>query len=199
MRGFLHGSPRSRPDPPYRFPRPSRPSDILLPDGTGGLTTGEIFDLLTDSEAGEAWTELTRDADSIRLLVSNGWVFKTRPTNKQDQPLEAVAKAEACNRYTARIGVWHPAKRWFVVRAAGDLWLCNVSPRLRTLDRITSFRHRSRWGLLWCWLKLVVERRHGVALDIKLSNFGFEDGNSRIFYVDDEVYPARGSVPAPPW
>lgn len=199
MLQLVRSSDPPAPQPPYRFPRPSRPADILLPDGTGVPTAVEIFDLLADPSAQEAWTHLTRDADSIRLLVSKGWVFKTRPTDKLDDLREATGKLEACNQYTARIGVWHPAKKWFALRASHELWLCNVSPRLRTLDQFWSIAQRSKWRLLWCWLKLVVERRHGLALDLKLRNFGVESGSGKIFYIDDEVYPVNDSAPRPPW
>jgi len=177
--------------PRFPFPRPDHPSQVVVPAAGGTLDGAELFRLLTDSGAHEAWTQLSEHSHSIRLLVSRGWVFKTRPDDlieRLDRTLEIL---DALAARTARLGVWHPAKTWFALRLRDGYLPCNACPRLLTLGDLPGWP--SRLGLR---LRLLVHQRRlvrqavarGCLLDFQPQNFGYDAAEQRFYYIDDEVY-----------
>lgn len=182
------------------FPRPVAESDLVLTDESAPLDRGALAGWLSDPTA-EEWRDKVGVAgsqdgsakSSTRLLhvPAAGWVLKTRLDDRG--ALHAQRQRVARLSHLARAGIWHPDKRFFLLRAPDerDAWLvASACPRLSTLRtiegggaRLEAFVEALAWGLR-------VSREAGLGLDLNPSNFA-RDG-SALRYLDDETYPALG-------
>ncbi len=169
-----------------------------------GLGIARIFSLLA-SDAGHEWGHKVAATSSTRLLASGGWVFKTNCLYCSEQLESVRACLHKALAVTSALRLWHPAKTWFVLRAQGCHWLCNATPRLTTIEELLGIDEgqyfdgfnillylKSRQALL-AWGRMMRLRmqtlvsRH-LMLDMWPSNFGFEQSQNALYYVDDEVY-----------
>jgi hypothetical protein len=116
------------------FPRPRSRDDIIGCDDDEPLARLGLHELLLDPRA-EEWWHKVGPTSPTRLLLSGGWVFKTRTCRRAGDLEAARARARDSAQRTRRLGVWHPRKRWFVLRADGEYWPCNVSLRQWCLKR----------------------------------------------------------------
>lgn len=197
----------STPDhaPSAWFPRPSAPEDLRLLGASGELGRDEIYALLHDAEAHE-WRErvgVSSPADgsgkaSTRLLKVRGWVFKTDTLQAEAERAGPQERLADYLRLVNRVELWHPDKRWFLLRThdpeLGERWWpVSVCPELETL------RGLADWAALrQPWAKVIgrsleLSNRHGVGLDLGPANFGFEaeaGPRAPVWYLDDETYPA---------
>ncbi len=183
------------------FPRPQRPADILAWNSDIGFSPPQIYALLGDPAAREGQCEVDATS-STRLLYSRGWVFKANTDRRSVDLATAQARTARSSELMGSLGVWHPLKTWFILHAEGYYWPCSLTPRLVTLQDVhdaakqeTQGGKRVRqWGrYLRLWSKAIClcvksELRHRLHLGLESDNFGFEQGNETIYYVDDEVY-----------
>ena len=145
------------------------------------------------------WRQRVDPASPTRLLTCGDWVFRTDWTRRSADLGAVQASVAAASALSQVVGVWHPLKAWFVVRAEGVYWPCTMTPLLRTTDdlaRVTAPGQRAarrvviavRWwvGMLYLTARTLV--RHGLVLDIRPSNFGLDQRCGRLFYLDDEIY-----------
>ncbi len=176
------------------FPRPVRegPRAVLL-SPEGSWTVESVHDLL--AEGGTEWRDKVgvagpRDGSAkpeTRLLAVRGHVVKTR----LDQPHSTAAEAlAALERVRDRGGsrLWHPAKLWFALPAAGAWYGASITPELVTLRALSARAERfAAWtAMLADGLAYHARTRRG--LDLNPANFGRAPGELRLHYLDDEVY-----------
>ncbi|MBX3232610.1 MAG: metallophosphoesterase family protein [Labilithrix sp.] len=177
------------------FPRPRSPADVELLGAPGELDAEAVFLLLTARDARE-WQHKVGVAGRVdgsakpttRLLASHGLVLKTNLALLAPSSAELRERLFACRQRGARAGVWHPSKRWALLRTAEGWLPLSVCRELRTLRTLDAIDER-----LWSWnemiaLALEAERRSGLGLDLNPANFALEDGRERLYYLDDELY-----------
>ena len=144
--------------------------------------------LLADPQAQE-WQHKVDPCSPTRLLLSQEWVLKTRDLYRgADLDLLRQQIGPWVER-TERLGVWHPAKNWFILYSENLYWPCNATPRLTTIVEIEGFQRRANL-LRYKQLTLIARTllAHHILLDMNDSNYGIEGGCRSLFYVDDEVY-----------
>jgi diadenosine tetraphosphatase ApaH/serine/threonine PP2A family protein phosphatase len=179
------------------FPRPEGPGDVRTLPPHGRRAAESIYELLGDPD-GVEWRDRVGvvgradgSAKSVtRLLLVRGWVAKTR--------LDHVSPSEhaACRRWLdARAagldaGLWHPEKQWAVFRCAEGWYPLTLCPELRTLRRHADLADRMRFWADMLRMALRVHGAHGIGLDLNPANFGTYDDPQRLYYIDDELYPA---------
>ncbi|MCZ7569870.1 MAG: hypothetical protein M5U01_14975 [Ardenticatenaceae bacterium] len=211
-----------------QFPWLASPADLILVDDEGPLLRERLFALLSDipARAAEGGVEMS---STTCLLFSQGWVVKTRQTDKSPDLAALKAQVARSVELTRRIAIWHPAKAWFIFHDGENYWPCSVTPRLipitqlpderggssqasegrgwcravkpRGISLISPFFEKMQRGGMWRQrLRLcLVHRRmallmatsillYHVALDPNPSNYGIEQGKTRVYYMDDEVY-----------
>jgi hypothetical protein len=184
------------------FPRPKKPLDVMIHAPDNSFSPLQIFRFLSDPAA-EEWTDKVDISRSpTRLLVSQGWVFKTDSDRRSLDLRTAIARTTRSIELTGTLGVWHPRKTWFTLRAANYYWPCNATPHLITLQQLRramrqerQARKRLEFGrcfvALWGHALYLCVRsgwQHRLLLGPETENFGFEAGTDRVFYLDDEVY-----------
>src|SRR5512138_3231848 len=149
------------------FPRPATDADVELLEPSDGWTARAAHALLTDPE-GEEWRHkvgVTGPVDgsaktTTRLLLVRGWVLKTQID--QGAPTAAAA-ARALLDARARglpAQVWHPAKRWAVMRVEDAWYPLTMCPALHTLRTLARFEERCRGWSDMIQLALEVRRAH---------------------------------------
>lgn len=197
------------------FPRPVTPSDVTVIHRPGAFSSLDLFSLLVDNSS-EEWDHKVGPDSSTRLLFSQGKVIKTDCTRASGCPAEARAIVADSIRLTRSLGIWHPAKTWFLLHAQGHYWPCNITPLLESVADSLDIDAQQDQGLikiqffmkLWSkpaswrnWLTwhrvitfcLKIAIRHKLFMDTSPSNFGCESGRNRLFYLDDELYSFRWS------
>jgi len=176
------------------FPRVESPEDIVCAALPAELAAGEVFALLHDPSAVE-WQERVgvvgaKDGSAkatTRLLSVGDWVLKTDVAQAAER--EAVLEAMRAQAERARsLGIWHPSKHWFAMRA-GEAWLpLTVCRRLVTLRETPSAGARLAHVARMIAVGAGVSRTHAIGLDLNPSNFAREPGEDHLYYLDDEVY-----------
>ncbi len=169
------------------FPRPESLQDIIPCDEEEPLSRTSYYALLLDPSA-EEWRDKVDRTSPTRLLLSRDWVFKTRAEKKSDCFDTVRSGIERSVARTRRYRVWHPLKRWFILRAGGAYWPCNATPRLLTLRELDGQLARRLWLRSAVPLMMRAFLAHRIALDLNPSNFALEPSTEDLFYVDDEVY-----------
>lgn len=196
------------------FPRPRTPGDLRPLGASGELGIDELFALLTDP-LGHEWHErvaVSSPADgsaksTTRLLRVGGWVFKTDTSQAERERGGPQARLAKLTRLAHRIDLWHPDKRWLLLRCPdtglpGQVrdeawwWPLSVCPELVTLRSLADWPSRSRAWAAALALALDVSQRHGLGLDLGPANFGMraapaanELHAAQLWYLDDELYP----------
>lgn len=195
------------------FPRPRAPSDVRPLGASGELGVDEMFARLCDTAAHE-WRErvaVTSPADgsakaTTRLLRVQGWVFKTDTTQAEREREGPQARLAKLVRLAHRIELWHPDKRWALLRSPDTglpgppraepwWWPLSLCPELVTLRSLADWSSRSRAWAAVLALALDMSQRHGIGLDLGPANFGLaasdtgELETARLWYLDDELYP----------
>lgn len=191
------------------FPRPDSPDDLHTLGPSGELGPGELFDHLTSPAAIE-WRDkvgVSSPADgsaksSTRLLSSRRWVFKTDTSQASLDMVSARAGLLELVALANRVELWHPDKRWFLLRTrSGPLdparehwWPVSVCPQLRSLRELRDWATFSeRWAQVigFALERSVADR---VGLDLGPANFGLSlDQQAGVtdvecWYLDDETY-----------
>jgi len=187
------------------FPRPRSVHDLVWLGPSGELDVDRLFALLVSPLARE-WRDkvgVTSPDDgsakaSTRLLQVEGWVFKTDTgaAGSREASLRGVAKLL---QLAARAELWHPDKRWFLLRTVDDRgerwWPISACPEVVTLRRV---REWERFAPLWASalaMGLELARHKAIGLDLNPANFGVApeaaDGDEfagQLWYIDDETY-----------
>lgn len=179
------------------FPRPQASSD-LIPLGAESKVSAEVvLALLTRADCHE-WKDRVGQAGSsnasakvsVRLLDCAGWVLKTDLTVRSDNPGSLRANLASTIALAQSSDLWHPSKKWLLMRIQGTWHPLTICRRLQTLREITALPERfSAWT---CMLEKAVafSARYSVGLDINPSNFGVDPHkNATVYYIDDELYP----------
>ncbi len=186
------------------FPRPRSVRDLVWLGPSAELDVEQLFELLRSPLASE-WRDKVGVIPSsdgsakstTRLLCADGWVFKTDTTAVGDRPTveRSVAKLFSL---AARVELWHPDKRWFLLRTEDPegWWPISVCPRLTTLRAVDGW---DEFAPLWAralGFGLERSRLDQVGLDLGPSNFAFEPVShaeglaGALYYIDDETYSA---------
>lgn len=177
------------------FPKPLTPAGIL-PIGSGrGLWHEDLFVYLTDPNA-EDWQHKTGVAgnldgsakNSLRLLLSRNWVFKTNAEFTAADLKTVHTHLLTQISHAERLPIWHPQKMWFALDDGQYFWPCTAVPRLTTLRDLTTWEEKSYWWLKMFNLGLNSVISHQISLDINPSNFGFDDRERKLYYLDEEIY-----------
>ncbi|MDQ5822902.1 MAG: hypothetical protein M3441_01655 [Chloroflexota bacterium] len=181
----------------------------------GGFSSLELFSLLVDSSS-EEWHHKVAPDSPTRLLFSRGHVIKTDLIRASECLAEVRARAAASMRLTRSVGIWHPGKTWFILHAHEQYWPCNITPLLDSVASLLALNERQDESLvkihfymrLWSkpaswhkwlmWLKVItlglkIVLRHRLFIDLSPSNLGFERGQTKLFYLDDELYSFKCS------
>jgi predicted phosphodiesterase len=128
------------------------------------------------------------------------WVFKTDTGLCRDAPIDAATSAAGLVALAARVELWHPHKRWFLLHGDGPggrrWWPVSVCPRLQSLRSLSQWECFARLWARALNLAVARSRQHEVGLDLNPSNFGFQvcdaceefGTNSGVWYLDDETY-----------
>lgn len=192
------------------FPRPQTPGDVLVVPREDGFSSLDLFSLLVDSSS-EEWHHKVAPDSPTRLLFSRGHVIKTDLIRASGCLAEVRARAAASMRLTRSLGIWHPRKTWFILHAQEQYWPCNITPLLDSVASLLALNGPQDEGLinlqfymrLWSkpsswhkwlmWFKVITLGlktllRHRLFIDPSPSNFGFERGQPKMFYLDDELY-----------
>lgn len=139
-----------------------------------------------------------------RVIAGKTQVVKIRHRHATFQ--EAWRTLQAYRRNERICRLQHPFKAWFILRCAcargkpeqisGYPWLIgNITPRLTSLAELfaqaTGISGQHRFELLAETLRIYLLHgfRHGNSADPSLENFAV-DPHGRIYYLDDEFYPA---------
>jgi diadenosine tetraphosphatase ApaH/serine/threonine PP2A family protein phosphatase len=186
------------------FPRPVCGADLVLTGESAPLDRDTLAAWLCDPAA-EEWRDKVgvvgshegSAKSSTRLLLASGWVLKTCLDDRGTLLAQRARVARLA--HLARTGLWHPDKRFFLLRAPDaierteDAWLvASACPRMRTLRaieggaeaRLDAFADALAWGLR-------VSRESALGLDLNPSNFAHDEAGT-LRYLDDETYPALG-------
>jgi hypothetical protein len=175
--------PRMRPS--RRLGKPESPGCVTVLEANGALPAEEIFTLMIEAHD---WRPVTDLRTPMAFALAGNWVFKS-DLSRRCLARDRVALEVARNvELAAKVGIWHPAKTWFLVRVRRRYLVCSATPRLHILPRV---------GLRP--LFAVAQRRRliaraaacGLRLDNRRSNFGYDPDSWRLYYLDDEVYPLR--------
>lgn len=177
------------------FPRPAGEDDIFLLKPHGEWTTSRVFELLTAPD-GEEWRHKVGVAGPVdgsakattRLLGIRHWVLKTRMDQLADSAEEILEEQEKARSSGIRSGVWHPEKTWAALHSDGKWYPLTVCRELTTLRQIAGLEERFSAWIQMIQVSLDVHRMHGLGLDLNPANFGYEEQNGRLFYLDDEFY-----------
>lgn len=151
----------------------------------GALTAVAIFELMSRAED---WRPVSDPRTPMAFALAPGWVFKSNLSYRRLDRDRVAREVVRMIGVTATVGIWHPAKTWFLLCDRRRYLACSATPRL-LLPMEAGWRR---------WISLGQQRRLmsraaacGVRLDWKPYNFGYEAGSWRLYYLDDEVYPLR--------
>ncbi|MFN7962281.1 MAG: hypothetical protein U0002_13515 [Thermoanaerobaculia bacterium] len=101
---------------------------------------------------------------------------------------EAIASDQQAERLRSSLGIYHPARAWFVSRGSDEaFWVCSLTPRLEVL------RERFHSGQALAWQRYLeaielcfkVGVESGLWLDCNPNNFGELAGG--LYYLDDDL------------
>jgi hypothetical protein len=168
-----------------RLGKPESPGCVTVLAPNGALTAEEIFALMIEAED---WRPVSDLRTPMAFALARDWVFKS-DLSRRRLACDRVALDVLHNvEVAAKVGIWHPAKTWFLVRVRRRYLVCSATPRLHILPRVGLRR-----------LLGVAQRRRliakaaacGLRLDNRRSNFGYSLDSWRLYYLDDEVYPLR--------
>lgn len=183
-------------DTEFIFPRPRTPDDIIIVDHNGAQSQSELYTLLVDPTAEEVPDKSNLSAYT-RLLISQGWVFKTRHTEKtQDITLLRARVTDSIER-TKKLKVWPPEKAWFILRAQDHYWPFNVTRQMKLIwnhdghiqtHRVFKRIGHYKWYIKEMQLFFKTALTHHIMLDLNPQNFGITEDARRLYYIDDEVY-----------
>ena len=139
-----------------------------------------------DAFIGRPMTTILAD-DAFVLKMRTELTF--RDTDRQRWIEQTLARER-------ELGLHHPAKTWLLVAGEEEPVIANATPRLAPLHQALpamEAEHGVRVldALLERYVRTFIEQE--IQLDPGLSNFG-HDPAGRIFYLDDEMLPARGLV-----
>lgn len=179
---------------PGWFPRPTSPEDVRLFEPRRALSAREIFDLFTTE--GQEWLHKVGVAgradgsgkSSTRLLAVDGWVFKTDLTMGAQSWEAAEAGHHRERGRGLALHVWHPKKSWAAFRAGETFYPLTVCPELTTLRSLDDVDARLSGWTDMLRLALRVASRCGLGLDLNPANFGREEVDGQLYYLDDEFY-----------
>jgi len=176
------------------FPKTNSIEDIYIFD-RGLFSKEDIVQILNDIHAVE-WHDKVGVAGNVdgsaktttRLLHSLNCVFKT------DTHL-CVKSFEECKQFAIdkisiqkKIPIWVYGKTWFILKNETGYWPISITPKLKTIRKISLFNR------LTCWeemlkITLSVWKQYHILLDFNPSNFGFlPENSSKMFYIDDEIF-----------
>ncbi len=127
---------------------------------------------------------------ATRLIVHDGYVFKWRSEFVLHEQASSRWLEQTLNRERA-LGVYHPARTWFKLHGAQQVYICNITPQLRPLHTLIKGLARADLiailrQLLQHYFRLVAEQE--VRLDEGLSNFALGQADSQLYYLDDDLY-----------
>lgn len=151
----------------------------------GALTSQDIFALMAQSSD---WRPALDPRTPMAFALAPGWVFKSDLSRRHRDAGRVSREVARMIELTANVGVWHPSKTWFLLRLRRRHLVCSATPLL-VVPRMTGVRR-----LIAQLQKRRLTARAaacGLRLDDRRSNFGFEPGRWRLYYLDDEVYPLR--------
>ncbi len=185
------------------FPRPDTPSDVILVAKPGEILSsdeearlrGWLYSLLCASDALE-WRDKVgvlsplegSGKHSTRLLLSDGWVFKTDISQRWPSLPSVYSRSRQMHHLANRLSLWHPDKRWFVLKMPDNTLLMSVCPQMQTLRAASSWGERTyAWGEMLGW-SFEIAQRSQISLDMNPSNFAFDGSRRRLYYLDDEYY-----------
>src|SRR5262249_26781888 len=175
---------RSRPS---RHLRPPAARDcIVVPEEAGGLSADAIFALM--SQAAD-WRPVPDPRTPMAFARAPGWVFKSNLAWRRQHREWVWHMVKRMASITALVGVWHPAKTWFLLCDRRRYLVCNATPVLLLPSEAGLLRRLLHWPQQRRLVAKAAE--HGFRLDHRVRNFGFDPGGWQLYYVDDEVYPLR--------
>lgn len=123
---------------------------------------------------------------SVRLLFSEGWVFKT------DINITYKTKEEACFVLKSKIdaeikfNLWHPKKIWFLLEVKNAFLVCSMCPFLKTLRNLEDWDEKIKFWSILIQQNYQTMLKSNVSLDLNPSNFGLE--KEELYYIDEEIY-----------
>jgi hypothetical protein len=172
-----------RPSRRLRLPRDA--AAIMVPHPNGALTADQIFPLFS---AARDWRPAPDPRTPMAFATTPGWVFKSNLAWRYADAARAIAVASRMIDACARLGIWHPAKTWFVLNDRRRFVAVSATPRLvlpsdAGVRRLYGGRQQLRQ------ISHAAER--GWRLDVRPCNFGFDAHDWRLYYLDDEVRPVR--------
>jgi hypothetical protein len=130
------------------------------------------------------------------IYQDSGYVIKLR-TGEDQGPEPLIQLGEEKLRLEKELGIYHPAKTWFLLRHHTGEMLGNITPALtplHTLDK-TSDSARMTPALIHSFRQtLTMICQKDLYLDLALSNFAL-DGDNRLYYLDDDTYPFEEITP----
>ena len=171
--------------PSRRLGQPESPDCVIVVEPNGALTTDAIFALMRQARD---WRPAPDPRTPMAFSIAPGWIFKSDLTRRGLDAVPVANHVKQMIELTAKVGVWHPSKTWFLLRVRRRYLACCATPELvlppiigpvRLLARFQKRRLKKQanaWGL---------------RLDDRMYNFGYEPGSWRLYYLDDEVYPLR--------
>lgn len=127
---------------------------------------------------------------STRLLASGAWVLKTRVDLLFPSAEAARAWALESRAPGRRAAVWHPSKVWASARVEGGWLALTACRRLSTLRAEGSLDQRLAGWTRMLQIGVEVGTHHGLGLDLNPANFARAEGDPRLYYLDEEVYPS---------
>jgi hypothetical protein len=169
--------------PSRRLGHPETPGCVTVVEPNGALTPPEIFALMTQSTD---WRPAPDPRTPMAFAIAPGWVFKSDLSRRRLDRERVVRDVSRMIDLTAKVGVWHPAKTWFLLRLRRRHLVCSATPLLIIPPKIGVRRLLARLQK-----RGIVARAAacGLRLDERRRNFGYDPGNWRLYYLDDEVYP----------
>jgi hypothetical protein len=157
---------------------------VTIVEPHGALSPHDIWSLMA---ASEDWFPSSMDPRTpMALAITGDWVLKANLARRRCNPALAALHVMWMTRLTMRLGVWHPAKTWFLLADRRRYVPCSATPRLRILSELGWLARRP--ARIRAAALAVRAARAGVHLDFSNGNFGAEPCGSRVYYVDDEVY-----------
>jgi diadenosine tetraphosphatase ApaH/serine/threonine PP2A family protein phosphatase len=179
------------------FPKPAGPSDIQFVGPAATLTKQAIFDLLTSVDAVE-WRDRVGVAgpvdgsgkDTSRLLASGGSVLKTNLDLAVDDESTAFERTRTCMHVGGRTQIWHHEKVWAYYCFENRWYPLSITREMTTLRRITGQKEKMAAWTRMMLMAVETAVAHEIGMDLNPANFAQLPDDPRLYYIDDEWYPA---------
>jgi hypothetical protein len=172
--------------PSRRLRPPADPACITVPLANGALSAGQIFTIISTAAD---WRPADHPRTPMAFALAPGWVFKSNLSWRERNRARAIERVMQMIELTAKLGVWHPARTWFLLHDRRRYVPCNATPLLMPPPQAGVRR-------LLSWFEqqhlIVRAAAYGVRLDHQPYNFGCDRDTRRLYYLDDEVYPLHG-------